>query len=179
MDFNPVGAMWQRMRAKAVGLQVSLSIPIGHHRTVPLTKPPASNIRIVGDGNCFFRSLSHILIGTEYQYRYLRCVISRFIARNNAIFSDLAGVEDYAVTSGMKWKGTWASEVEIMATATLLATDICVYSPYSRDVRGRDTYKWLTYTAVDDIEPLVQFSKTTAKIYLSNINYHYQPVYQI
>ena len=57
------------------------------------------------------------------------------------LYCNLKDVEDYIRTSKMNRNGVWATEVEIVAAASMLGADFVVYTKYG------DSEKWLTYPA--------------------------------
>ena len=75
--------------------------------------------------------------------------------------------------------GTWATEVEILATASMLATNICVYSPYGRDSANNKVYKWITYRPLYGLNPVNGLRQSRKTIYITNMSDHYAPVYNI
>ncbi|XP_070566454.1 uncharacterized protein [Ptychodera flava] len=103
---------------------------------------PCRTKTIKEDGNCFFRAVSYALSGTENNHNIMRVAIVKHLQENGAVFyshlrSGYQSVDDYLVKSHMQDLGTWATEVEILATANLLKSDIFTFS------RG----KWLKYSS--------------------------------
>ncbi|KAL3886716.1 hypothetical protein ACJMK2_026694 [Sinanodonta woodiana] len=106
---------------------------------------------IRGDGNCFFRALSKVIYGTESCHKQIReavvDVIQKYPKKFEAYLDlDGGGIRNH--TQEMRQLGTWATQTEIYAAATLLQRDIYVLSPDP----GGDNYKWLLFT------PMFQYS---------------------
>ena len=75
--FHSVNEQWQRDACATLGVEFRQSNrlrPGGPD--VPLRRPNFRTIRrIVGDGNCLFRSFSYIITGSEDQHMAIRIVI--------------------------------------------------------------------------------------------------------
>ena len=91
--------------------------------------------------------------------------------KNSSAIDNLAAKTDYVNTSGTRLPDRWASEVEIVAMASLLNTTIGVYSVYA------STWSWAMH------KPNSQMSNGPINdevIYLYNKNRnHYEPVISI
>lgn len=87
---------------------------------------------ILGDGNCFFRAVSFSLTNSEDFHYILRRAVCQHMIKNNDLFesflNDEQSIDDHLQGSKMSQEGTWATEVEIFATAHLLNTDIYIHS---------------------------------------------------
>ena len=93
---------------------------------------PNSVTKIQGDGNCFFRAISFALSGTEDNHMQLRMATVNYLLQNGNKFNGFlrqgfVNVEEYVVQERMFDCGTWATEVEIMAVAHMLKTDIYTF----------------------------------------------------
>ena len=87
---------------------------------------------IQGDGNCFFRAISYAISGSERNYMRLRIAIVNHLLKygcryNTYLREGFCDVEDYIQRQRMFCSGVWATEVEIMAVAHMLETDIKNY----------------------------------------------------
>ena len=99
---------------------------------------------IRGDGNCFFRALSKVIYGSESSHQELRQAVVDLIEKYPREFEQFldngTSVHDHIVS--MRQAGTWGTQVEIYAAATLLQRDIYVLSP---DHTG-ECYRWLLFS---------------------------------
>lgn len=177
--FMPISEDWQKRRAAALGCKVKRVIASSKARTVSVLEPPSGSVDIRGDGNCFFRTISHVVTGDQDSHLLIREKICHYERLNNKIVSNFAQQENYLATSKMAVSGTWATEVEILATASMLATNICVYSPYGIDSAKNKVYKWLTYRPLYGLNPVNGLRLARKTIYITNVSDHYAPVYDI
>jgi len=91
-------------------------------------------VKVKQDGNCFYSALSFQLFGTQNEHGSVRLVINRIIFRNKNIFrpffiptSNIKTVEDLC---DQNWKsGVWATQVEVIAAATIFHVPIYFISP--------------------------------------------------
>ena len=102
---------------------------------VPVNLCPSSTARIVADGNCFFRSLSFVLTGSQDYHQEVRLLVTTYMIDNtgnlqlSSLIKDGERMENYIEQSKMQLLGTWATEIEIIASALLLQTTFYVYGP--------------------------------------------------
>ena len=101
------------------------------------------------------------------------------MADNAETFSNIAGKTDYPTFSEMRSNGVWATEVEIFAYATLLATPICVFGPNAKDKAGNPVFKWQQYSQVCQVAPASGLTQSLKNIFISNIGHHYEPVFDM
>ena len=85
---------------------------------------PGVTARIIGDGNCFFRTLSYFLTDAQREHQHLGALLCLFMCENNEQFNAIANQKDYVITSKVSQLGEYATEVEIFAAATFLGTPI-------------------------------------------------------
>ena len=90
----------------------------------------------IGNGNCFFRTLSYFLPGAQKEHQRLRALLCQFLHANNEQFNAIANQKDYVITSKASQLEEYATEVEIFASATFLGIQIWTFSPYG------DFYRW-------------------------------------
>ena len=95
---------------------------------------PRNVYMVARDGNCYFRCISYALSGTEDHHKSICNVqcnyISWFPGRLRALITDFNEMEDrrkYIKRSSMRSNGTWATEVEILATAKCFRRDVFTY----------------------------------------------------
>ncbi len=157
--YNPVNEEWQRAQCERLGLQYCgpNGVTPGDSN-VPLTRPTNFK-RIVGDGNCLFRSFSLILTGSEEQHLAIRGAIVQHMRTIGdaiwphqiapllrqiqnlgevhlvgSVYTDAEwelGIEQYIAATRMNQNRAWGSEVEVMALAHLLDTPIYSYDTVS------------------------------------------------
>ncbi|XP_033756117.1 uncharacterized protein LOC117338862 [Pecten maximus] len=93
---------------------------------------PKQTKTICGDGNCYFRAVSHVLCDSEENHMFFRNEVVNHMIDNDLHFrshlrSGERSVSNYVVKKRMLHNGTWATEVEILAAADFLKTDIYIY----------------------------------------------------
>ena len=98
---------------------------------------------VIGDGNCLFRSLSFLLCGDQGMHTKAREEIVHFIKENKHKFQPylMQGIIDAHITNMFKL-GTWGTQVEIIAAATLYQIPIYVASTSQDGL----TYHWRKYS---------------------------------
>ena len=103
-------------------------------------KAQSVRMPIYGDGNCYFRSISHILSGVEKFHLEVRKAVCEFIKvfdRHLKPFLRRGEGEAYIKDSNMTKTGTWATETEILATAKIMKRDVFTYCqrfPYKHEL---------------------------------------------
>ena len=118
----------------------------------------------------FFRSLSYVITGSEVYHAAMRTTAIQHLEQNQHIFDTklTEGTIEYVIASKMKQMGTWATEVEIIAAAHLLCTDI-----YTFTFTGQ-RHEWLKYSGSIVQPSLISHDKS---IYLNHANRnHYEVV---
>ena len=89
---------------------------------------------ILGDGNCFFRTISYLLLGQEVKHDVIRARIVDYIMDPNNIDKLRSYIphhypsgEAYTQGEAMADLTTWATEVKLFACAQLSGKDIVCY----------------------------------------------------
>ena len=87
---------------------------------------------IQGDGNFFFRAVSFAISGTERNHMRLRLATVNHLLKhasryNTYLREGFSDVEGYIGRQRMFCSGVWATEVEMMAVAHMLETDIYTF----------------------------------------------------
>ncbi len=126
--------------------------------------------KVDGDGACFFRAISLYLSNLQQYHFPIRMKVCEYISANfdqlREIVNDHARFKDgaaYIKTTDMGAPRTWATEVEIYATAGVMGHDIVVY-----DANGR----WQRHCASG-----LSGNETRHAVYLANISgCHFEPV---
>jgi len=90
-------------------------------------------------------------------------------AKNQKAFSDYTGrsAAEYINQTSMHINGIWATDAEIVATATWLQTTIYVYTAYASG------NKWLKYEPLFSVEGITVFDQC---VYVTNLHDHFNRV---
>lgn len=91
-------------------------------------------INIIGDGNCFFRAISHQLFDQQNHYRELRNLSIMYMNQNKSIFKSFV-TEDKNINnyiSRMSKNNTYADHLIITATAIALNQNIVIHEQGKR-----------------------------------------------
>ena len=125
---------------------------------LPLNPPSASRIQslsnasaflaaydrmihpIKGDGNCLFRTLSYLILGTEDCHQQVRLTLIDYTTCNPEAFAKfctpLCTLEEH--TARMRYETVWGTDLEIKVAATYFQLPIYVCTQRS----GTLTYYW-------------------------------------
>ena len=136
LKFYPVNEVWRQKLCRDLGLRY-----IGHNGIatggpdVCLTTP-LSIKRIRGDGNIFYRSISHINTGSEDQHLTVCKAVVNLMRITGDVLTGDSTVDiktyinnsPYINNSRVEQDGTWAVKVNIYATQHLLKVYIYIYS---------------------------------------------------
>ena len=175
--WTPPTEEWRKKASKTLGISITgpnlkyASSPKKFH----VHDSPKDTIDTKGCGNCFYRSICSVVSGdiqfNSIIYRDVKARLFNFMEKNSSAIDNLAAKTDYVNTSGTRLPDRWATEVEIVAMASLLNTTIGVYSVYA------STWSWAMH------KPSSQMSNGPINdevIYLYNKNRnHYEPVISI
>ena len=89
---------------------------------------------IGGYGNCFFRTISYLLLGVEDKHDIIRASIVEYIMNPDSLLKlrsyisqEFSTGEEYVKTKKMHLSTTWATEVELFACAQLSGKDVVSY----------------------------------------------------
>lgn len=172
--FFPITEEWQKEKAAQFKIKVVKSIDRrGSVKNFFDKTAPKETIRVEGDGNCFFRAISTCIIGSENEHMRIRELITKHVEDNPEMYRTFlqsrGGMNQYLTS--MRRPREWATDVEILAAATLLKTVIEVYFPCR--VKGNIEFRWQTF------KPLTHPDITYPAIYLSNKNDHFDPVLDV
>ena len=89
------------------------------------------------DGNCLFRAVAFHTLGDEDKHDDIRTLLVRFENLNKALFESrfIPSANTTSFHDHLKhqlWPGVWGTQVELMATATLLQVPVyCCYTNLS------------------------------------------------
>ena len=89
---------------------------------------PTSCYKIIGDGNCLFRSIALAVSGNEELHRYFRNIITSFIEKNQKHLVNNETSEDYLNRTQMRENGVSGTYIELYFAAKVLNCSIFVYS---------------------------------------------------
>ena len=87
--FQPISTEWRSSRVKALGLhgQVDINpLPKSLPKSISVIEPPKCAVNIRGDGNCYNRTISHLLTGSQEHHLQMRKAISEYIRENDLLF---------------------------------------------------------------------------------------------
>ena len=117
----------------------------------------------IGDGNCFFRSLSYFLTGAQREHQRLPALLCQFMQEINEQFNAIANQKDYVITSKVSQLGEYATEEEILAAATFHGIPIWTFYPYGY------SHKWQYHRPVSGLPS--PFSLTEKAMYIKTCMY--------
>jgi hypothetical protein len=173
-QFVPVDFNWQLQHSNSLQLPVkhALSLHASQH-SISIGEPTRVQ-RIIGDGNCFFRSLSYVLTGNENHYHQVRTKIVQHMLLNTdymeRVLERRTSVLSYLQQSKIAFDRQWATENEIFAAAHMLQTDIYIFGQYQQN----RPWTWHNHSATLH-QPGMHISERN--IYLKNANRnHYEVV---
>ena len=133
--FKRVDCDWQLAKCDLPFLQLGLHNPLTDTEFKESAGIPKKTEKMLGDGNCLFRSLSYVITGVENYHMKIRSEVCQFM--KNSHFSDsirrtlmptFRSVQQYLHFTKMEKDGTWGTEVELFTAALMLNTKIYVYS---------------------------------------------------
>ena len=137
--YYPVDEEWHHNACNQLGLSfVRLFTCVPGGPDVVLTRPDDMSLKkIVGDGNCLFRSLCYIITGSQSQHFELRCAIVAHMlsipnlmcglgsdGHRNYLYGYYDSVEAYLARTKMADNRTWGTDTEMCVLAHLLNTVI-------------------------------------------------------
>ena len=112
----------------------------------------------------FSRSLSFVLTGSQDYHQEVRLLVTTYMIDRNpqlsSLIKDGERMENYIEQSKTQLLGTWATEIEIIASTLLLQTTIYVYGPCGK------SNKWQKH-AFESEEENIHYNEC---IYITNIS---------
>ena len=134
---------------------------------------PSKLIHILGDGNCLFRALSYAVSGRQVYHTQMRAqIINHMYHIEHFLLPHTnRSLNSYLANSHMTRNGVWGTDIEIFSAASLLSTDIFVYTQFG------ETHKWLKFsrTMIGGKKPA-----NSCSIYLNHSNrIHYDVVQDV
>ncbi|XP_071486145.1 uncharacterized protein [Diadema antillarum] len=94
---------------------------------------PVNIKRVIGDGNCFYRSIAHVVTGSERNHFMLRKFNVAHLLETGDLFKNVIdtvkyqSVRDFVLQEKLMDLGTWAGHTDISSMAHMLERDIYVY----------------------------------------------------
>ncbi|XP_071092712.1 uncharacterized protein [Haliotis cracherodii] len=166
-SFQPMTIQRRRELSQQLHLPSFKSVYFGREKEY---EAPKRQHKTKGDGNCFFRAISYFLTDHETSHLRLRDAVVQHMSEKGEKLDNYLqqNVTKYLNSSRMAENGVWATDAEIMATASLLQTDIVVYTHYGKEL------KWLCYPASFTLEKL-----SIGAVYLTNLHEHFDVVINV
>ena len=138
------------------------------------------------DGNCFYRAISYELFETE-EDNTIRSVISRTERLNKVVFCTFlmpaGSMEEHCI--GVGTPGTWATQVEVVATATIFRVPVYFCTITSNCCRwnvihplNESKYE-LRYPVLPDLDKSIALLKPDHFELLYYENCHYDAIVSI
>ena len=97
---------------------------------------------ILGDGNCLFRAVAHIIYGTEDSHATVRQILVTFLCNNRPVllkYIASGSFEEHVQT--VSREGAWGTQVELYATASFYQLPVYIFSPHPQT----NNYRWLLF----------------------------------
>ncbi|XP_063436496.1 uncharacterized protein LOC134717928 [Mytilus trossulus] len=130
---------------------------------------PLKSKQIIADGNCLFRAISYAVSNRQENFKQIRNELVRHILCHSHQFNsflDSETVNEYMKRTNMIEDNVWGTELEIIAAADLLKTDIFTY------LEG----KWIKYSSKQICS---KNNVNDQAIYLNNVGNHYEVVLSV
>ena len=175
ISFLSVCSDWQEERCHMLGIKFVVGKHFHHSEPtiMKVSQAPAVTERIKGDGNCFFfRSIALAVTGSQQDHQEFRLLITSYMMHNApspklaCFLAQNESVVQYMKHSNMQSLGTWATEFEIIAAASLLRTTIYLFAPVGA------AYKWLKHSPIEVHNDIHQ----NEFIFITNISNHFETV---
>ena len=105
VQFDSMGEQWQATRANILQCKIWKNLKTEGPSRMGHEHEPGVNAWIIGDGNCFSRTLSYFLTGVQREHQRLRTLLRQFMHENNEQFNAIANQKDYVITSKVSQLG--------------------------------------------------------------------------
>ncbi|CAC5377345.1 unnamed protein product [Mytilus coruscus] len=130
-DFIPLHTLLKRQLCKIINIP-NKKISKQNSSNSYNIGPPVACKTITGDGNCLFRAISYSISNRQEYFGNVRRAIVDHLMRNAEVFKSFLQprfktVEEHIQTLKMEENNTWGTELEILACADLLKTDIYTF----------------------------------------------------
>ncbi|CAC5412726.1 unnamed protein product [Mytilus coruscus] len=130
-DFIPLNTLLKRKLCKIVNIPSKKISKQNSTNYYNIGQPTACKT-ITGDGNCLFRAISYSLSNRQEYFGDIQRAIVDHLLRNAEVFKSFLQprfktVEEHIQTLRMEENNVWGTELEIVACADLLKTDIYTF----------------------------------------------------
>ncbi|KAK3933197.1 LOW QUALITY PROTEIN: Gag-Pol polyprotein [Frankliniella fusca] len=125
--FNPPTRDWKLATCKHLKINVKDESIVSDSIKDPKPLTKSKELQpIIGDGNCYFRSLSMILTGSENYHAAIRRKLVAYMQKEPSVakYTGKASSAMYVKESAMANLKVFATEIEIIATAMWLKIDV-------------------------------------------------------
>ena len=136
--------------------------------------------------NCFYRAISYQLFGTQEEDSTVWSVVSQTERLNKRVFSTFlipaGNIEEHCISVGTP--GTWATQVEVVATATIFRVPVYFFTINSHSVNNcrwnvihpLSELKWeLRYPVLPDLDKSIPLLRPDHfELYYQS--YHYNAI---
>ncbi|KAK7092862.1 hypothetical protein V1264_008545 [Littorina saxatilis] len=170
LSFKPTNNAWCEMQCNRLSLPEHIPLPQRQDKS-KLGKPLEVD-KIIGDGNCLYRSISFEVCGTQNFHGDIRALIVDFMLKHPKKFSGYVGRDlgEYVVRNTLPLK-SWGTDAEIFAAATLFQTTIVVFTAESSTSRD-----WIPHHPLFKIPGVEQSPQS---MYFRNLCGHYERVVRV
>jgi len=200
--YNPVDITWQRSRAQFLQLEVTDSSIVDPRNIGPklYNQAPTIVYSTGGQGDCFYRAISHYICGNEEAHVILRRLVVEHMRRNRDQFMAVNIDPAISATGPIKQRQRkfeaflmknvvpsreWAKADMMMGMSSLLRTGIQSYAPVPTYLPNNNgtilLNKWVPINAEAAIGPTVYNSvdaiylPSEKQIVLNNLGDHFEP----
>ncbi|CAG2247573.1 unnamed protein product [Mytilus edulis] len=166
--FNPIDYYTKRKLCNILDIKSKFVLKTPLMPTHSIGTPLKSK-QITADGNCLFRAISYAVSNRQENFKQIRNELVRHILRHSHQFNsflDSETVNEYMKRTNMIEDNVWGTELEIIAAADLLKTDIFTY------LEG----KWIKYSSKQICS---KNNVNDQAIYLNNVGNHYEVVLSV
>ena len=128
-NFSPISEEWRKQICKKFGIayvDTKESVSENYGGTFHIEREPTKRIKVIGDGNCLFHTVSHAVTGSQDHRNLLRQLTVEQMPKMGKAFRQFSDkdAKDYLNQSKMDQVGTWGTEVELLTLASLLELSI-------------------------------------------------------
>ncbi|VVC28037.1 OTU domain [Cinara cedri] len=168
--FRPVNKTWMMEKCEKMHLSINFKSTQIHATTAKqfkLLTEPKYSLDVLPDGNCWYRCISIYVTGSQHYHELIRMHLYEFVMNDTRVLTYLDGdLNDYLIQNPINVCGTWATDMDIYATALMLNTHIYVYSDY-----------YNTWQLFGKNGLMSSVNRTDSCLYISNVNCnHYKVV---